>query len=380
MSTRRQDGSLQRRKRAGVWKWMALWWENGSRKAKTIGLCSKMVKAEAEDKLREIIQPVNEASGAVEYTLQGFARQVVFPWYRRSWKPSTATTTEDRIDHHILKELGNKKLSALNRNVLQDFLDRKATEHRKPAKEGMVGDLLSHSTLAHLRWDLRQLFRMAVNDGLLPRNPAELLHVPNGARFEKRVLTIGQAQWILAVLDVRERLIVKLAGISGMRPGEIVGLQWGDVGPDGLRITRALYRGTIQSPKTHHSVRTVAISTTIQQDLERWRAIAPNTATDDWVFPSETGKTPIWANSVWYDHIRPILSKAGLGWVNYQVLRRSAVTLLNALGADSTIVAAQMGHTVDVSTNIYNKVGIQRQQNAVQKLDNALRTLASPAI
>lgn len=62
--------------------------------------------------------------------------------------------------------------------------------------------------------------------------------------------------------------------------------------------------------------------------------------------------------------------------MNYQVLRRSAVTLLNALGADSTIVAAQMGHTVDLSTNVYNKVGIQRQQNAVQQLDNALSSRA----
>jgi hypothetical protein len=97
------------------------------------------------------------------------------------------------------------------------------------------------------------------------------------------------------------------------------------------------------------------------------------------VFPSETGKTPIWANSVWYDHIRPTLSKAGLVWVNYQVLRRSAVTLHNALGADSTIVAAQMVHTVDVGTNVYNKVGIQRPQTAIQKLDNAINPTNRPA-
>jgi len=59
--------------------------------------------------------------------------------------------------------------------------------------------------------------------------------------------------------------------------------------------------------------------------------------------------------------------------LNYQVLRRSAVTLLNAeCNADPTVVAAQMGHTVDVSTNVYNKVDIQRQRNAVQKLDDAL--------
>jgi integrase len=80
-------------------------------------------------------------------------------------------------------------------------------------------------------------------------------------------------------------------------------------------------------------------------------------------------------NAIVHGNIRPTLTKAGLGWVNYQVLRRSAVTLLNAeCHADPTIIAAQMGHTVDVSTNVYNKVGTQRQQNAIQTLDNALHS------
>jgi hypothetical protein len=83
---------------------------------------------------------------------------------------------------------------------------------------------------------------------------------------------------------------------------------------------------------------------------------------------------PLWANNAWYDKTRPTLAKVGLGWVNYQVLRRSAVTLLNGLGTDSTIVAAQCGHTVDVSLNTYNKVGIARQQAAIQALDDKLNT------
>jgi hypothetical protein len=37
---------------------------------------------------------------------------------------------------------------------------------------------LSYSIVAHLRWDLRQIFRMAVSEGYLPRNPAELLSFP----------------------------------------------------------------------------------------------------------------------------------------------------------------------------------------------------------
>ena len=48
------------------------------------------------------------------------------------------------------------------------------------------------------------------------------------------------------------------------------------------------------------------------------------------------------------------------------------MTLLNANGADATIVAAQCGHTVDVSTNVYNKVGIKRQQEAIDHLTTAL--------
>jgi integrase len=86
---------------------------------------------------------------------------------------------------------------------------------------------------------------MAVNDGFTACNPAELLHTPNGTRKERRVLTIDQARWMLSTLGLRERLIVKLAGICGMRPGEIVGLQWADLTPEGLRITRAPYRGVI---------------------------------------------------------------------------------------------------------------------------------------
>ena len=177
----------------------------------------------------------------------------------------------------------------------------------------------------------------------------------------------------LAALDLRERLLVKLAGICGMRPGEIVALQWHDIKDTSLTVERRMYRGKIDTPKTQGSKRAVALPKSVVEDINEWRLTSPNTAPDAWVFPSENGTTPLWANNAWYDTIRPTLTPLGLGWVNYQVLRRSAVTLLNAQGADGTIVAAQCGHTVDTSTNIYNKVGLDRQLAAVQTLDNALQ-------
>jgi len=362
MPSRAQRGSLRKRKSGGVLVWLGEWRDDDTHHSKTLGKASEMTKTQAHGDLAKIVQQVNERRGTVEYTLQGFTTQVVFPWYEKKWKPSTAQTTEDRIDHHILKELGNKPLSWFNRTVLQDFLDTKAASG------------LSHSTVAHLRWDLQQIFRMAVNDGLLARNPAELLHTPRGTVREQRVLTQGQATLLLAALGLRERLIVKLAGICGMRPGEIVALQWHDIEDRALLVARRFYRGKIDTPKTRGSKRKVALPTSVVEDMNAWRAIAPNTNPDAWVFPSEKGTTPLWANNAWYDKIRPTLTPLGMAWVNYQVLRRSAVTLLNATGADGTIVAAQCGHTVDVSTNVYNKVGIERQLAAVQVLDNALHT------
>jgi integrase len=318
-----------------------------------------MTKAEAQEALAKLVQPVNEQRGTVEYTLQGFARQVVFPWYERSWKPSTAMTTEDRIDHHILKELGITLLSKITRNLLQDFLDRKAATG------------LSHSTVAHLRWDLRQVLRMAVNDGLLPRNPAELLHVPKGKRGERTTLTTEQVRGILAMLPLRDSLILKLASIVGMRPGEILALQWQDINPDGLRITRGIYRGIIQTPKTHHSVRTAAISTSIREDLDAWLKVSPNTKPEDWIFPNEKGNKPLSHGNYWRRAIKPTLEKLKMTGVTFQALRRTCASTLNNLGIDGKLVADQLGHTLDVSQNVYTKTGIARQQEAITQLDKS---------
>src|SRR5258708_8162370 len=89
---------------------------------------------------------------------------------------------------------------------------------------------LSYSVVAHLRWDLRQIFRMAVAEGYLPRNPAELLFVPREARrYPTARMTLDQVSVLFSALDLRERLIAGFAVLAGMRPGEIFALRCGDV-------------------------------------------------------------------------------------------------------------------------------------------------------
>jgi hypothetical protein len=45
--------------------------------------------------------------------------------------------------------------------------------------------------------------------------------------------------------------------------------------------------------------------------------------------------------------------------------------------SSSTIIAAMLGHTVDVSLNTYNQAGIERQRASIQTLDNIINTTAA---
>jgi integrase len=77
--------------------------------------------------------------------------------------------------------------------------------------------------VAHFRWDLRQIFRMAVMEGHILRNPAELLFILREAALTVHTaMTREEVQKCLSVLEQRERLIVKFAILAGLRPGEII--------------------------------------------------------------------------------------------------------------------------------------------------------------
>ena len=120
------------------------------------------------------------------------------------------------------------------------------------------------------------------------------------------------------------------------------------------------------------SIREVALSKGLVLEIERWRQISVNTHPEAWVFPSETGKTPLSKDNCWRRHFEPKLKPEGLGWVNFQVMRRTHSTLMNCLKIDPKLVADQMGHTLDVNQNIYTRTPLGRRVEAVNLLENAV--------
>ena len=166
--------------------WIAQFRDLEGRKRKvSLGPTANTKKVDAETKLARLLEPINSslAEPSADSKFNAFVRQIYYPFYRRKWKGSTTLCNENRIGKHLISEFEDRRLASFTRDELQRFLERKTTGG------------LSHGMVAHLRWDLRQVFPMAVAEGCLSRNPGELLFVPREAkRFPKRRLTLEQVR------------------------------------------------------------------------------------------------------------------------------------------------------------------------------------------
>lgn len=355
---RYQSGSLK--KRCG--KWVGQWWEAGRRRNRVLGPIASMTKSDARSGLDQILADFKASQGKAtkNMSLSQFIDGVYYPFYKRKWKQSTAANNINRVDAHVVGILGERPVIEFRRDDLQRFLDERCASG------------LSFSMVDHLRWDLKQIFEMAVAEDLITRNPAILLFTPKDAnRGERLVMKSEEVSKCFAVLDLRERLIVQLAIIAGMRPGEIFGLTWARVGSDYADIRQRVYRGQIDTPKTVQSVRYAALSEGLLAGLREWREQCFDARPEAWVFSSER-RTPLSRDNIMRRIVRPRLATVGLGWVNFQVMRRTHSTLMNNMGIEGKLVADQLGHSLDVNQNVYTQSPVERRKVALDQLETAL--------
>jgi integrase len=359
MRTRHSTGGV--RKQRG--KWIGIWWVDGTKKSKVLGFIKEMSKTKAREEVARIVT-LERAKHETDkvWKFGEFVEQIYFPYYSRKWKHSTRENNVNRIRVHLSSAFEDRELKTFRRDELQDLLDCKATS-------------LSFSVVDHLRWDLKQVFDMAVAEGQVVRNPALLLFTPKeAAKPVRRAMTIEEVQLCFSVLGERERLIAKLAVLAGMRPGEIFALTWGQLSATYANIRQRVYRGVIDTPKTDQSLRKAALSEGLLADIQIWRAKAATTDENAWVFPSER-LTPLSKDNCWRRAMFPKLNKAGLGWANFLVMRRSHATLMKTLGVDGKLVADQLGHSLDVNQNVYTQSPVESRLGMVNKLEQSLMVM-----
>lgn len=106
------------------------------------------------------------------------------------------------------------------------------------------------------------------------------------------------------------------------------------------------------------------------KDIGEYRLMTAGKA-ESFVFPSERG-TPLRQRNIWRRCVQPKLVKNGLDWVNFQVMRRTFITLGKEAGADPKALADQAGHDIGVSVTVYTQTPIEGKLKIVNALEKMI--------
>jgi integrase len=277
---------------------------------------------------------------------------------------------------HILPTLGKVTLQKLTPQHLQRLYNKKRQEGYAP------------QSILHIHRLLHRAFKDAVKWNLMPRNVCNLIDGPKVPRKEMQVLSHEQAHRFLdaAKGDPLETLYV-LALTTGMREGELLGLQWKDIHFENgtlqvkRKIARIPHKGFVFSePKTVKSRRNITLTTMALESLKQHRRlqneqrllVGPDWEDYDLIFCNAVGR-PIEVGNMTRRSFRPILEKAGLPIIRFHDLRHSCASLLLSLGVHPKIVQELLGHSqISITLDTYSHVLPSLQKEAVQRLDSLL--------
>lgn len=71
----------------------------------------------------------------------------------------------------------------------------------------------------------------------------------------------------------------------------------------------------------------------------------------------------------------PKLKAVGLEWINFQVMRRTHATRMNALGVSGKLVADQLGHSLNVNQNVYTQSQVETRLSGINRLEACLQIM-----
>jgi len=265
---------------------------------------------------------------------------------------------------HVQPQLGRAYVAGISRHdVIDLFRDLKA--------QG-----LADWTRCGIKIVLKHALNKAVAEGWIlfsPFRDVDEKYLPKQTeRAEARLLSVDELQSLFAACSDSYRQPLIVLAFTGLRRGELLGLQWQDVRlNDGkLDIQRQLLwdkerrvwftdrtKGRRTSDKTL-SRRTIALQPAALAALEQQLVVerAKGLGMDgDYVFTSSTGRGHPILPTNFGRGITKAATRAQLGHLHPHDLRHTTASILAAAGVKDHIAAAMMGHTVKEYWKTYAK-------------------------
>jgi integrase len=277
------------------------------------------------------------------------------------------------LKNHLNPEFGNLMLREVTLEAQQGYFARLQQSNLSAESVDKIRDVLS------------AVLRTAVEYGRLPSNPTEKIRLKKRrSAGAKPFLRIEQFFALLQLIAEPYATMVYVAVFTALRISELAGLRWRNVHAQSITIEERYCRGNWDEPKSEASKATIAVDEQVIERIQQLRRlevvvragsghrryrVVKDDGPDELVFQSVKKGAPMRDNNILARHIKPAARLLGIGWVNWQVLRRSSATWMQQAGVDVKDAQGLMRHSrASTTQDVYQQVVPESQRRAVRKL------------
>jgi len=287
-------------------------------------------------------------------------------------KESTVRDYKDILRLHVLPAFGDLMITDITRGKVKDFLLDK------------VNNGYAKSTASHMKDVVSGVLNKALDDEIIQANPAlqlgkNLLKTKDHVKHINALTPEELKQLLDTVYEhfPEHYSLFLLLARTGMRIGEALALQWGDLNfkDRSIEVKRSVYRGKITTPK-NGKTRLVDMSLQLAEALKsNMRGFALGLADDKndkvkFVFINKTGTLidkDNWRRRVF----NKALKKADIRRIRIHDLRHTYATLRISKGDNVADVSNQLGHhSVKLTMDVYYQWFPGKKKSEVDGLDD----------
>ena len=355
-------------------------------------------KKEAEVELAKFVTEVQ--SGLV---IDGKAlrfSEFVEIWKRDYGSKELAPSTYKRycrmLETRLLPYFGRFYINKIKPTDIMKFYDLLEKDTQLVRKQGNNGaktkkPLSGKTILEHHRL-LRAMLHKAVYWQLIVTNPAERVQPPKARKPKRKSYDDEQTKILLenleqlSIEDTKYKVAIILTVFTGVRLGELLGLEWQDIDfKNGIiYINRSRqYLADLgvftKVPKTESSIREIAIPEFIISLLEEYKIWYEDQKSfygelwtnSDRLFVQVDGK-PMHPSTIskWFVKF---VAQIGLPVINFHGLRHTNASLLVAQNIDIAVISARLGHAqISTTLDFYVHPLLSHNRKAGYALENLL--------
>lgn len=284
-------------------------------------------------------------------------------------KPSTYANYSRLLNDHIIPALGNLKYESLDKSDINKYISKLAESGRKDGKGG-----LSVSMTRDIIKALRAIAKFAqLEYGL--KNICDGITVPKIKKAESKTLTDNERKRLEKYLIDNICLCnvsILLCLYTGLRIGELCGLQWKDIDfrRGCLTVCKTVQRISlgngktvisIDTPKTDSSARVVYIPLFIIEMLKKFRQKPDIFVLSNRIKPTEPRTLQ--------HKFKRILNNCKIGDISFHALRHTYATMCVEKQFDIKTLSELLGHSdVKITLNTYVHSSEKLKRKYVKRL------------